>query len=409
MAVLSPLSLTPVVVNGEVVVGAKLYVYDAGTDTARTVYQNSALTAQHTQPILTNASGRVPIIFVQGATQYKVRLVTPGGVLIEEIDGITADPASSAPAPSVSGGYETGDFVWSYRTGTRTGFVRANGRTIGGAASGATERANADTQPLFEFLWNNDPLLTVSGGRGATATADFTANKTIALPDLRFRMPIGLDDMGAAAAGRSVGATFATGSATTLGSVGGAAGETLTTTQIPSHTHTGTTSTSADHQHSGTTAAAGGLTPSGSISSESAGTPSGSISSVSAGTPAGTLSSDGAHSHTIAFLSALTNGGSVNATMLVGTGNTVTTSSDGVHTHSFSGTAMAAHTHAFTGSAMGTHNHSFVGTAVPDHSHTFVSSAAGAHSHTFTSAATGGGAAHNNMAPFIVGTWYVHL
>jgi len=60
-----------------------------------------------------------------------------------------------------------------YGTGVRSGFVRANGRTIGSATSGATERANADAQALFEYLWNTDANLAVSTGRGASSNADW--------------------------------------------------------------------------------------------------------------------------------------------------------------------------------------------------------------------------------------------
>jgi len=69
------------------------------------------------------------------------------------------------------------------------GWVRKNGGTIGSAASGATERANADTAALYALLWNNydDSQAAVAGGRGASASADFAADKTIVLPDARGR------------------------------------------------------------------------------------------------------------------------------------------------------------------------------------------------------------------------------
>lgn len=63
------------------------------------------------------------------------------------------------------------------------GWIFLNGKTIGNASSGATERANADTQDLFTLLWDNvtDAFAPVSGGRGGDATSDFNANKTIQL------------------------------------------------------------------------------------------------------------------------------------------------------------------------------------------------------------------------------------
>jgi hypothetical protein len=70
-----------------------------------------------------------------------------------------------------------------------TGWLKANGGTIGNAASGAT-RANADTVALFTALWDVASLaiLTSAGAgstRGANAAADFAANKRLTLPDLR--------------------------------------------------------------------------------------------------------------------------------------------------------------------------------------------------------------------------------
>lgn len=89
--------------------------------------------------------------------------------------------------------------------------MRANGRTIGSAASGATERANADTQALYEFFWNtySNSLCPVTGGRGASASADFAANKPIATLDMRGTGAIGMDTMGNSAANIVAAATSA--------------------------------------------------------------------------------------------------------------------------------------------------------------------------------------------------------
>lgn len=75
-----------------------------------------------------------------------------------------------------------------------TGWLVCNGSTIGSAASSATGRANADTETLFNLLWNNwaNDQAAVSGGRGASSTVDFAANKTIAIPDLRGNVSAGI-------------------------------------------------------------------------------------------------------------------------------------------------------------------------------------------------------------------------
>lgn len=116
-----------------------------------------------------------------------------------------------------------------------SGYILASGRTIGNASSSATERANADTQALFTHYWNNFPdgMRTVSGGRGASAAADFAANKTITILDARGRAAVGKDDMGGTAAG-IIGSSIA---GTTLGAVGGEETHKLVVAEMPNHTH----------------------------------------------------------------------------------------------------------------------------------------------------------------------------
>lgn len=133
---------------------------------------------------------------------------------------------------------ETGDLQPTMASAARAGWVMASGRTIGNASSSATERANADTSALFTMLWTNlaDAEAPVSGGRGASAAADFAANKTITLPDLRGRAIVGKDNMGGATASRitSAGAGI---DGTVLGKSGGAQTHTLTEAQSPPHVH----------------------------------------------------------------------------------------------------------------------------------------------------------------------------
>lgn len=132
-------------------------------------------------------------------------------------------------------GEATGTFKDTIATTAAAGWIFADGRTIGNASSGATNRANADTQALFELIWNSiaDTECAVSGGRGASATADFTANKTIVVPDLRGRVRAGKDNMGGTDAGR-----LSTITGTTLGKTGGAQTHTLTEAELATHYHT---------------------------------------------------------------------------------------------------------------------------------------------------------------------------
>lgn len=64
------------------------------------------------------------------------------------------------------------------------GYLLRNGDTIGSATSGAT-KAGAIYQALYHHYWNSvaDSVCAVSTGRGASAIADFAANKTLTIPN----------------------------------------------------------------------------------------------------------------------------------------------------------------------------------------------------------------------------------
>ena len=113
------------------------------------------------------------------------------------------------------------------------GWLLANGRTIGNAASSANEKSD-DYEELFILLWNNfsNTELPVSGGRGGSASSDWNANKTIALPDLRGRSTFGRDSMGSSSSGRIDVANN-----DNLGISGGVDTVTLNENQIPAHHH----------------------------------------------------------------------------------------------------------------------------------------------------------------------------
>jgi hypothetical protein len=246
MAGTIPLSMTQQLDQfGAPLAGGKLYIIQAGTvSTPQNGFQDSALTLPWPNPIVLSASGRLPQFFLADGS-IKIRLTDVNGVEILLADGIIVTGASlggggGSPVDATTV-LATGDIKVRYGTGVLAGFVRCNARTIGSATSGASERANADTQVLFEYLWNTDPNLTVSSGRGASSIADWTANKTIALPDFRSRALAGLGDMGNTDNALFSGATFTSGNSTTLGSLIGAARRTLTVGQLP----TGITSANA--------------------------------------------------------------------------------------------------------------------------------------------------------------------
>ncbi len=190
----------------EVASGALAYFYTADTSTALTVYSDSTLATPRTQPVAANAAGFFPAIYLP-YSNYTVLVTDASGVTIRYLDGI----ANPEPPETGGGGgitvstpmvFQTGDVKPVFKTGTIPGFVRANGRTIGNALSGASERANDDCEDLYAYFWDNftDAVCPVTTGRGATAAADFAAGKPIQVLSLRGRILVGADDMGNSAA-----------------------------------------------------------------------------------------------------------------------------------------------------------------------------------------------------------------
>lgn len=119
----------------------------------------------------------------------------------------------------------TGTVIATILTAAPTGWLMFNGDTVGSATSGAT-RASADHKNLFLALWESftNTDAPVSGGRGASAAADWAANKTITLPDLRGRSIIGT--------GTGSGLT-----ARTHGAKVGAETHSLAAGEMPAHQH----------------------------------------------------------------------------------------------------------------------------------------------------------------------------
>lgn len=257
MSALWPSSLVPFIdSSGNPYAGALAYFFDATTTTPQTTYSESSLSTSNTNPVEANANGMFGPVFLSPGT-YRVRVTDADGDLLFDVDGISVAQDSDFVPPSAGSTdptllLVTGMMMARHGTGVLAGWVRSNGRTIGNAASGASERANADTSALFQFLWAQDSTLVVSTGRGGTAAGDYAANKTIALPDDRSRGTIGLADMGNTDVALIADALFdGSENGRILGATVGAATHQLTSTEMPSHTHAPTVTLGAvgDHTH----------------------------------------------------------------------------------------------------------------------------------------------------------------
>ena len=200
----------------------------------------ASISSQIDDPTATSEDGRLSLTTRRGGANA-VRLVLADGMQV----GSPTGGDKGAGTLNAENGYYENDILLSFTGEVRiyagatapSGWLLLEGGTIGNVSSGGTARANADTESLFTLLWNSmadadAPVL--PAGRGASAAADFSANKTIALPDLRGRSPLGT--------GQGIGLTTRA-----HGGTGGAETHQLTESELASHTHdiTGSSSSSS--------------------------------------------------------------------------------------------------------------------------------------------------------------------
>src|ERR1700752_4824976 len=82
--------------NGTPQAGALLYHYQAGTLSGLTVYSNQAGTTAHAQPVVCDAGGFVPLIYVDDTSDWKVIVRTSAGVTLQTYDELPAAEAEAS-------------------------------------------------------------------------------------------------------------------------------------------------------------------------------------------------------------------------------------------------------------------------------------------------------------------------
>ncbi len=191
----------------------------------------------------------------------------------------------------------------------------------------------------------------------------------------------------------------------TLGGTGGANSVTLSTANMPSHTHTGTTGSAGSHNHGGSTVAGG--THSHTASTDNQGNHQHGSTSDAGGehNHGGGTQWAGDHTHTV---DKATPGGT-NGGFIAGwqegdglwhggsTSGSATTSSAGNHWHGMNGSGT--HTHWVWTDWQGGHTHTVTVNDGGSHSHTINSD--GSHNHGFTTDPNGSGTAFSVTNSYI--------
>lgn len=109
---------------------------------------------------------------------------TSGKVYVSDGAGSGVWTAASSVISNTA--WSTGDLKVTLKTVADTTWIMGSAGSIGDGSSSATIRANADCEDLFLFLHGtfSNASAPVSGGRGASAAADWAAHKRITLPDM---------------------------------------------------------------------------------------------------------------------------------------------------------------------------------------------------------------------------------
>jgi hypothetical protein len=223
-----------------------------------------ALTTSHYAVASVNSAALGPASVVTdklaaaAVTYAKIQTGTAGSVLVHGsggavealaagTEGATLTVLNGAPAWT-NNILPSGTIIDYYGYGAPSGWLLAQGGTIGSAASTATAMAADAAYGLYEHLWTfPDTLNPVIGGRGANALSDWNANKPITLPDLKGRATVCIEtptpdpdpesESGSFLDNGRITAATAAAGATVVGASGGAERVTLSLTQIPPHVH----------------------------------------------------------------------------------------------------------------------------------------------------------------------------
>lgn len=164
-------------------------------------------------------------IVKNGATALQGGELVSGRLYTIVYDGTNFQVVNPTPLPEIiSGAHST----------ARTNEVPLDSQTLSKTTNG--DITGTQYELHYKYLWDNfaDGQAPVAGGRGASAQADWDADKAITTPDFRDRVAMGVSSSGSiTTVGDTVGAT----TVASQGTVGATGATTLSIAQIPAHTH----------------------------------------------------------------------------------------------------------------------------------------------------------------------------
>jgi len=262
---------------GNPLTSGKVYFYEVGTSTFKDTYTSSAATIVNTNPITLNAGGKAPTGGIYGTGLYRQLLKDKNNNVIW--DAVTSPGGSGGSTPTnVGDGNLVGTTLpWSGLVAPNQ-YVFAYGQEIARATypeffTAVTQQANVICSSASNILTGisdttqiniGSPvelsLCVISGTTVVSKTASTVTlsnpssvsinavatffpygngngSTTFNVPDLRGYAVAGRDNMGGSAAGRLTAAYFNTAA---LGAVGGLQTTTLSTSNLPAYTPTGT-------------------------------------------------------------------------------------------------------------------------------------------------------------------------
>lgn len=112
--------------SGNVLTGGKIYTYAAGTTTPLATYTTFQGNINHSNPIILDASGRVPAggeIWLTDAVQYKFVVTTSTDVLIATYDNVTAQSSGILADLASTTDNAKGDALIGFRQSNAAGFL----------------------------------------------------------------------------------------------------------------------------------------------------------------------------------------------------------------------------------------------------------------------------------------------